>query len=518
MKLLKAHEMASLDSATIKELGIPSLVLMENAARGLYWVIKERFPLIKRVLVVAGKGNNGGDGIALARMLHLEGTGVDIFLPMGGSEGDSKIQLDVAIKLGVKVLNREPSYGCYELIVDALLGTGFRPPVRGNLGNVIEKINASGVKVVSVDVPSGLSADTGDVQEPFVRADITVTFQFPKLCHILFPASKYCGEVFVQDISIPQSLAKDIRRELLLKEDIAVPVREQDTYKNKEGHVLLVGGSVGKTGALILSAIASTRAGSGLVSVGIPEELNPIIETSLVEEMSLPLPGSVRLSFFCADRILELQDRFSALGIGMGMDRYEEGQDIVLELIERWEKPLLLDADALNNLADSGKLDILKERTGTLVLTPHVGEFSRLCGVDSRKIIANQIDLAQEFSTKYGCYLVLKGARTVISTPEGKAYVSVRGSPAMAKGGSGDVLAGILTALIGKRMEVEEALKLGVFLHGLAGELAKEKLHTQSVRARDIVEEIPRAYRLLEERDKPANRAYPVRILPVSHT
>ena len=486
--------MSLIDRKTIEEIGIPSLVLMENASRGVFEKIRKYFPNVKKVLIVAGKGNNGGDGLALARHLFLNDFHVDIFLAFGEVKGDAKIQLEILKKIGVEPLNKKPNFREYDLIVDAIFGTGFQPPVKGSVADLISEINSSGVPVVSVDIPSGLSADTGESFEPSVRADLTVTFQFPKICHFLFPASKKCGKVEVVDISIPEFLAKDIKRNLLRKEDLKPYRREIDTYKTKEGSILLVGGSVGKTGAVMMSVKAATRTGAGLVTVGIPKELNPIFESTLIEEMSLPLPGSDRLSVFCVREILELKDRFHALGVGMGMDRYEEGQDIVISLLEKWEKPILIDADGINNLADYGDYTPLRERKIPAVLTPHIGEFSRLTGYDTKTITYNQIDLAQEFSEKNNCYLVLKGARTVISTPEGRSFLFVDGTPALAKGGTGDVLAGILTTLISK-MEIEEALKLGVYLHGIAGRIAEDKLHTESVKATDVIESLPEAFR-----------------------
>ncbi|WP_461828810.1 NAD(P)H-hydrate dehydratase, partial [Aquifex sp.] len=367
----------------------------------------------------------------------------------------------------------------------------------GKAEEIIKEINESGVPVVSVDIPSGLSADTGEVFEPSVRADVTVTFQFPKICHVLFPASELCGKVYVVDISIPRSLAEGIKKEVLLPDNLTLYRRRKNTYKTKEGHLLIVGGSAGKTGAVVMSAKAATRAGAGLVSVGIPEELNTVVESLIVEEMSIPLPGAERLSYFAVKEILSLQERHNVLVLGMGMDRYEEGQDIVLKLLERWEKPLLLDADGINNLADYGDYSVLKDRKIPAVLTPHIGEFSRLTKKDTKFIAENQTEVAAEFATENNCYVVLKGARTVIATPQGRAFISLRGTPAMAKGGVGDVLAGVLGALMGK-MEIEEALKLGVFLHGLAGEIAEERTHTESLKALDIVEALPEAYRRLE--------------------
>jgi len=497
MKVLKAKEMANLDRTTIEEVGIPSLVLMENAASGLFEAVQRHFSPKSKTLIVAGKGNNGGDGIALARKMFLKSYPVEIFLVFEEVKGDALVQLEIAKRLGINILKEKPNFRDYELIVDAIFGTGFTPPATGVAAEIIKEINESGVPVLSVDLPSGLSADSGEVFEPSVRASITVTFQFPKVCHILFPASNLCGKVFVADISIPPKLAEEINREVLLPQSLTLYKRKRDTYKTKEGHVLIVGGSVGKTGAVVMSARAATRAGAGLVSVGIPEELNPIVESLIVEEMSVPLAGAQRLSYFSVKEILSLQERHSVLVLGMGMDRYEEGQDIVLSLLERWEKPLILDADGINNLADYGDYSVLKNRKVPAILTPHIGEFSRLTKREAKFITENQIDVALEFATEYNCYLVLKGARTVIATPKGRAFVSLRGTPAMAKGGVGDVLAGILGALVGK-MEIEEALKLGVFLHGLAGEVAEEKTHTESLKALDLVEAIPEAYKRLE--------------------
>ena len=497
MKILKSNEMKECDEKTIKDLGIPSLVLMENASRGIYEVLIKEFPNAKKVLIVAGKGNNGGDGIALGRLLHLKGYKVDVFLVFGEVKGDAKIQLEIIKKLGIEPLKEKPNFKNYDLVVDAIFGTGFTPPVKGEVSEIIEEINYSGVPVISVDIPSGLSADSGKDYEPSIKADITVTFQFPKVCHLLFPASKKCGKVYVVDISIPEIYAKEVKRELLTPNKIKIYKRERDTYKTKEGHVLIVGGSVGKTGAVVMSAKASTKAGAGLVSVGVPENLNPIVESLIIEEMSIPLKGIDRLSYFCVEQILELQERHHVLALGMGMGRYEEGQDIVVEILEKWEKPILLDADGINNLADFGDYSVLRNRKIPAVLTPHIGEFSRLIKKDTREIYYNQIDLVQEFSVQNNCYLVLKGARTVISTPEGKAYLSTRGTPAMAKGGVGDVLSGILTALISK-MDIEEALKLGVFLHGLSGEICEEEEHTETLKALDIVDKLPKAYKRLE--------------------
>ncbi len=494
--------MLSLDSRTVDEVGLPSIILMENAALKTIEVIKDKFKNAKKFLVVAGKGNNGGDGLAIARHLHLLGYRVDYVLALGDElKEDAMVNYKALRNLGLYPKEGIPGDE-YDLIVDALFGTGFKPPPLGESVKWIEFIKRSSSPVLSVDVPSGLSADTGKLYEPSVRADVTVTFQFPKVCHVLYPASKLCGEVYVVNIGIPEFFANCINRETI--DVVKVPYREPDVHKGKMGHVLLLGSSKGKTGALIMAAKAAIRTGSGLVSVGVPSELNHIFEIALTEEMSIPLEGTERLSYRAAEEIISIKERFNAVGVGMGMERYQEGSILIKKLILEVEKPLLIDADGLNNLADLKDMSFLKERESPLVLTPHVGEFERLSGLDKETIVNNLIDVAVEFSQRWGCFLVLKSSRTVIATPNGKAYLSMRGTSAMAKGGVGDVLSGILTSLLGRGMEVEEALKLGVFLHGLAGEVAEREKHKESVKALDIVEHIPKAYNHIENESYPS--------------
>jgi NAD(P)H-hydrate epimerase len=472
---------------------------MENASLAVARVIKQKFPEGSKVLVLVGKGNNGGDGLACARHLKLWGYRVDLFLVFGEVKGDALFQLNLLRTLGVEPLKDLPRLEDYHLIVDAIFGTGFQPPVKPPAETIIKTLERTKVPILSVDIPSGLSADSGKLYTPSVKANITITFQFPKVCHLLHPASKQCGELYVAHIGIPEVFVEDVRREVILR--VEPPKREPDIHKGKAGHVLLVGGSVGKTGAIIMSAKSATRAGAGLVSVGVPQNLNPIFEVALTEEMSIPLPGEDFLSYRAWETILKEQDRFSILGIGMGMGRTEEGQRLVLKLLEVWEKPILLDADALNNLADSKRLEVLKERSSPTILTPHVGEFERLSGLPKEDIVHNLMDRALEFAVNNQCYVVLKSSRTAIGTPDGRCFLSTRGTPAMAKGGVGDVLSGILSALVGRGFEVEYALKLGVFLHGLAGEIAEREKHTESVRALDLVEYLPNAYRSLETGD-----------------
>ncbi|MFN3360530.1 MAG: NAD(P)H-hydrate dehydratase [Pseudanabaenaceae cyanobacterium] len=491
MQILKAQEMQAVDQRAIAGIGIPSLVLMERAALGVVTAIGREFGRGQRVLVVAGKGNNGGDGLAIVRQLYLLGYQVDYVLPLGEDlKGDAQIQYQILRNLGLFPLTSVDTKG-YDLLVDALFGTGFTPPPRGAGQAWIERMQGAGIPIVSVDIPSGLVADSGREVVPAVSARVTVTLQFPKLCHLLHPAAKQCGKLYVADIGIPPALAKDIQRQVLLS--VNLPPRAVDVHKGKMGHVLLVGGSVGKTGAVMMAAKASTRAGAGLVTVGVPRGLNQIVETVLLEEMSVPLAGEERLAAEASGEILARQDKFTAVAAGMGMDRYPEGQRIVEELMRQIAVPLVLDADALNNLADAG-VDLLRERPGVTVLTPHVGECHRLTGLPPGEINENLTDVAQQFAQQWGCYIVLKSSRTAIATPQGQVYLSTRGTAAMAKGGMGDVLAGILAALLGKGLAPLEALQIGVFVHGLAGEIAAAEKHTESLRPLDVIETLPQAF------------------------
>ena len=502
--------MQELDSKTINGIGIPSLVLMENAARGVADAVIRFFPNAKKILVVAGKGNNGGDGIAAGRILKIRNRlDVTVYLPYGENElkEDCRVQYKIASQVGVKFTNELPELKEFDLIIDAIFGTGFTPPVKGRWAEVIRKLNASGKPILAVDIPSGISSDSGEVVEPVVKADLTVTFALPKYGQVLYPSASYCGKVLVRDISIPVDLlAGDIKTELIevgkLKD--LIPKRLPYTYKNKEGHVLILGGSPGFTGAVIMSAKAATEAGAGLVTVGVAESLNPIVEQALTEEMSKPLPESEKgfLHPLLGDFIFGNEDykRYTSLVLGPGMGRYKGGQELLEDFLTRWDKPIVIDADGINNLADMGKKgkQLLRERKIPAVLTPHVGEMQRLTGLYRGEIITNQIEVARQFAVENNCYVVLKSARTVIATPEGEAFVNVRGTPAMAKGGVGDVLSGILGALIGK-MPIKEALLLGVSLHAIAGEIAEKNKDTESVRATDIISAIPSAYRFIRD-------------------
>ena len=512
MKVLKSYEMAEIDRLTIEKTGINSLVLMENAGRTSAEIILEKFQNKEKFLVVAGSGNNGGDGLVVARYLNLYKKDITVFILIRDEEklsNDNRENLKILRNLCLtpKFITEENLDLLEEyiekadVIIDAIFGTGFKPPVKGYREDVIKLINRykNRKKVVSIDIPSGLSADSGKIEGAYIEADLTITFAYPKLGHILFPASLKTGDVYVVDISIDRRYTKDIKREILTFSNILLPERERDSHKYSYGHTLVIGGSTGKTGAVIMSAKSASAVGSGLVSVVVPKSLNNIYEISLIEEMSIPVEdrGKGIFSIDAFNQIKELiqKGKFTSIALGMGMSVSDDTKELVKLILENID----LDADGINSLVlNENFKDILKARNGNTVLTPHIGEMARLTGLKTKDILNSMEEVAKEFAEETDSIVVLKGSRTVIATKDGYIYYSTRGSEGMATAGTGDVLAGILASLI-YRIGMVEGTKTGVFIHGLAGEIATEKKHRESVKATDLIEYIDDVLKLIEK-------------------
>ncbi|WP_456384207.1 NAD(P)H-hydrate dehydratase [Persephonella sp.] len=510
MKLLKAREMAFADENTIKLTGIPSLVLMENAGRTASQIILEKLSFSSAV-VVAGGGNNGGDGLVIARYLLLAGRDVKVFILADTRKKlseDNLKNLEIfesfggeAYLIGKDKLRKiiKPIKDA-DLVIDAVFGTGFTPPVKGYRKKALEIINRYARKVVAVDVPSGLSTDTGQIQGTHTKADITITFAAPKPVHVLYPACIYCGDVYVVDISIDRQYLKEFSRYLLEPSMLKLPERSKDSHKYTYGHTLVVGGSKGKTGAVIMACRSATATGSGLVSAVVPEELDQIFESSLIEEMTIPVHsqnGTFGKKAYRQLRDIIKNGKFTSIVAGMGMSVNENTLQVVQQLL-KVRMPLVLDADGINNLVliDNFR-DVLRKRKHPTVLTPHIGEMARLTGLSTKEILSDMETAAKEFSQENRVYTVLKGSRTVIATPEGRVYYSIRGNEGMATAGTGDVLAGITGSLV-YRLGPEEGAKTAVYIHGLAGDLAAQLIHRESMKATDLINFIPEAYNLLE--------------------
>ncbi|HMK65589.1 MAG TPA: NAD(P)H-hydrate dehydratase [Thermodesulfobacteriota bacterium] len=513
MVLTTAAQMKELDRRTIENLGLPGLVLMENAARGAVQVLLKEFPQARSIAVLCGKGNNGGDGLAMARYFQSRGLSVQVFLAGARKDlkGDAAQQLHWADSLGVPVVELtgpgDPVLNNYlpraDLLVDALLGTGLENEVRGIFRDIITRINKEPIPKAAIDIPSGLSSDTGRPLGLCVEADLTVTFGLPKIGQVLFPGSRYAGRLFVIDIGIPPVFWPPVRErvELLESADLAafLPKREPDGHKGSYGHVYLLAGSKGKTGAAAMSSLGALRAGAGLVTLGIPESLNPILEIKLTEAMTDPLPEGEAgyLGAKALDQVLYSLKGKKGLALGPGLSTSEGTRELVRAVIKNTQDlPLVIDADGLNILAESR--DLLPHLSGRAILTPHPGEMARLSGESIGDIQSSRIESAREFSNRYGVIVVLKGARTIIADPVGPVYVNPAAHSVLAAGGTGDVLTGLILGLVSQGLPLIQAACLGVFLHGQAGIILAREKGDQGILASELLEVIPR---LLSEKE-----------------
>jgi len=513
MLVVTAEQMREMDRLTIQKYGVPGLSLMELAGEAVAESILENFGrnAKKGVLVVAGKGNNGGDGLVVARLLKKKRIPCEVALLARQDElsPDAAHNLRAYVKLKGKLTEiSESSWdelsGCIRknaLIVDAILGTGIRSEVRGLFADAITLINSYGLPVVAVDIPSGLDTDKGAPQGVAIQAQMTVALAFPKLGEVIYPGVNYVGELVVADIGIDERAVAEVApsTELLDRETVRwlVPRRELDTHKGSYGHVLVLAGSRGKTGAAILSSRAAMRTGAGLTTLAAPRSLNNIFAGALVEVMTELLRDNAaeEVESLSDDEWRGLLERKNALLFGPGIGVNESTQNILRWLLRNLDMPWVIDADGLNNLAL--EIDRLRRAKVAPVLTPHPGEMARLIGKNTSEINSDRVEIARSFAVEHGCHLVLKGARTVIATPNGRVFINPTGNPGMASAGMGDVLAGILTALLGQGFTPEDAMKLGVYLHGLVGDMVAETKGQIGLIASDIIEHLPAGMRAL---------------------
>jgi len=502
MRVLNAAQMRDADRQTIEQIGIPSMVLMENAGRQVVAALEAAYDDLqdRHVAVLCGLGNNGGDGFVVARTLFQRGTAVSVFV-IGNLEtikGDARLNVEILSRLGMSVVEIADEQA-WELhfseiskcddIIDAIFGTGLRQPLSGMLETVAADLNASGIPVTAVDLPSGLSADHADPIGDCIRANITVTFAAPKLPLVLPSGESRAGSIVVADIGIPPEIIDNLsgpRIELLTREAMRelIHPREPDSHKGDFGHVLIVAGSRGKTGAAHLAALGALRSGAGLVTVATPSSLQPIVAAMGAEYMTVGLEDENGLVCRQAvDRILELEQDVIAVGPGLGAG--SEVTAFMEALIEQADGPLVLDADALNALTK--KTDLLRTGgTRQIIITPHPGEMARLVGTSVDDVQANRLEVARDFAVNHQIYVVLKGYRTLVATPDGKVFINPLGNPGMATGGTGDVLTGVMSAWLGQLLDAEAACRLAVYLHALAGDLAEADEGEVAMTATDL--------------------------------
>ena len=520
MRVLNTQQMREADRRTIDEIGIPSVVLMENAGRQAVAAMEAAFEGIasSRVGVLCGRGSNGGDGFVVARTLVQRGIETIVFLLGSVSDvrGDARTNLEILGRIGLTVvevtsaqeweLHFSEVSEC-DLIVDAMLGTGFHGPLTGLLETVVADVNDLAVPVVAIDLPTGLSADSHETDGSAIVAAMTVTLAAPKIPLVLPPADKHAGDLVIADIGIPipvldesdgpyvEPLTRERMRDL-------VSVRAPESHKGDFGRVLIVAGSVGKTGAAHLAAIGALRSGAGLVTVAAPKSCVPIIASMAAEYMTIPLDETPvgTIDFAALDRVLDFKADVIAVGPGLGTEPSTAA--FVQGLVERAGVPLVLDADALN--AFSGDPDRLIGRDGVeIMITPHPGEMARLLGRTVESVQGDRLNVAREFAAAHRLHVVLKGHRTIIAGPDDRAFINLTGNAGMATGGIGDVLTGMIAGFFAQLLDPEAACKIAVYLHGSAGDLAEADEGEASLIATDLVSRIGDAILELTARRKP---------------
>ncbi len=509
--------MREIDRVTIKKFGIPETILMENAGLQSLYYLKECLGSIKgrRFGIFCGKGSNGGDGFVLARQLEINGADATVYLLAKKSElrGDAKLNMKAFSKMGGEIIETLKPADIKKLksrirhedaLVDAMLGTGINSALKGVYKTAVESINEWADFVLAIDIPTGMSSDSGVSYGTHIIADATITFGCPKTGMMFYPAARSVGELMVANISFPaQALDESPCDAYLLDEEWvreAMPVRDPADHKGSYGHAVVCGGATGMGGASGLAALAALKVGAGLVTAAVPHSLSIEFELGIKEVMSFHL-GKDLGKPENAEALIGYSNDKSALLIGPGMGRGANLTDLVTKAVAGVKKPIVIDADAITNIAP--KKDILKKAAAPVIITPHPGEMSRLIGISTKKINENRLKVAKDFSKKYKCITVLKGARTVIAAPDGTAYVNATGNPNLASGGSGDVLGGMIVGFLAQGVAPMTAAALAVYLHGLAADIYTEEENEYSLTASELIDFVPVAITkaLAEEED-----------------
>ena len=507
LKVLTAREMQDIDKRCIEECGIPGILLMENAGRGAVEILKRKFPGIgsQKIIIFCGKGNNGGDGFVIAR--HLFNMGAEVLVLLAGKipelKSDAGLNARIAETIGVEISevhsgnlkSFDHRLRHCDMIIDAIFGTGLAKPAGELYEPIFAAINRAGKCVVSVDIPSGVDSDSGQLTGPHVRADMTLALAMLKRSHLLYPAAGVMGEIAVVDIGIPAKALKEtnVSVQMVEKNDIAqgFKKRSRESHKGDFGHVLVIAGSLGKGGAAGLTALGALRAGCGLVTLAIPESCQKALQFNPLEVMTVAVPETKNgtLALAAKDVLLQQVQGKSVVAVGPGISTDSETLQLLQELLPAIQVPLVIDADAVNCLAKNP--DWRTRIQCEPVLTPHPKEMSRISGQCTLEIQQNRIEAAARFSRENAVFLVLKGARSLIAFPDGSVYINPTGNPGMATAGSGDVLTGIIAGLIAQGMKTGQAAMAGTYLHGLAGDIYAEKFTETGLIASDLLDCLP---------------------------
>ena len=514
-KVASAEEMRGCDEEAIRGYEIPGIVLMENAARGTADIMRGIIPGLsdKHILIVCGKGNNGGDGFALARHLFERGSAVTVasLSPVSHIKGDARINADIIQKMSrsdssgrlsyIKSITREhlEQLPHADVIVDAILGTGFKGKLRPKIASIVAWMNEQKATRIAIDIPSGIDADTGFCEGITVQADYTCTMGLVKTGLLFSKGREVSGKVFCIDIQIPHEVYRrsKISSYLVRESDVrkAIPKRSPDAHKYQVGKVFVLAGSTGLTGAAALASESALRCGAGAVVLGVPESLNLMMEKKLTEVMTLPLPdnGAGEVHISALDSIRKQCEWADIIAAGPGLGRSEDVENIIIHILKDIEKPLILDADALNVLA--GNDFLFEKRKSPVIITPHTGEFSRLSGIDLKEIQNERLRVARDYARKRKVTLLLKGGPSIVASKDDKLYINSSGNPGMATAGAGDVLTGTIAGLWAQGLSDEAAAYCGAYIHGAAGDLAREKYGELAMIAGDIQEALLKVFK-----------------------
>ncbi|MDQ1335614.1 MAG: ADP-dependent NAD(P)H-hydrate dehydratase / NAD(P)H-hydrate epimerase [Thermodesulfobacteriota bacterium] len=505
MKISRVSEMRRLDQTAVEAFGIREELLMENAGDAVYSVISSEVGVQgKTFIICCGIGNNGGDGLVIARKIHSNGGRVKVFIlgDRAKYKGAARLNLDIVSNLKIEIRDVTSVDAVRmdivhaDAIVDAIFGTGLIREATGIYRDVIELINARGKTVISADIPSGVSGDSGQVMGVAVQADYTVTFGLPKLGNILFPGHERCGKLYVTHISFPPVLYDADALRVEVNRPKKLPIRDRNAHKGSVGQVLFIAGAAAYFGAPYFSALSFLKAGGGYSRLAAPASVIPFIAAKGSEIVFLPQKetGAGSVAFENKDTLVELAAKMDMVVLGPGLSLNEETQRLVRALAREIHRPMLIDGDGIT--AVSGDLKVLSERKADTILTPHLGEMSRLTGLSVQEIDGNKIDILQRTSKELNAAVVLKGGRSLIGFPDGKVYVNMSGNPGMASAGSGDVLTGTVAAMFGLGLSLRDAVLKGVFIHGFAGDLAAEEKGEDGMTAQDILVHLPIAMKM----------------------
>lgn len=522
MKISTVEEMHECDKRAMEKYGIEELLLMENAGHAVYFAIIRHLGNVNdlRFVVFAGPGNNGGDALMVARKLYSNGARVKVYLMSSPEKykGAARINYEIVKKLGIPLVTFSKDEAMVDVmhadcVVDGILGTGISRNVEGKYAEAVDIINKHSKYTVSVDIPSGINGNSGKIMGTAVKADITVTFGLPKVGNVLYPGFEHCGRLYVSHISFPPENYNRPDIKIETNDPLPLPPRKKDGHKGTFGDTLFIAGARKYYGAPYFAALSFLKAGGGYSRLATPESVVPFLGAGGCEIVFHPMPetddGSI--SFTAKEELLKISDIVDFVVLGPGASLNERTQNLIIDLIGAITKPIIVDGDGLTALARNK--DVLKNREYPTVLTPHPGEMARLTGLSISEVLADKINIARNFALSNKVYLVLKGAHTQIATPDGRVFINMSGNSGMATAGSGDVLTGTIAAMYGLGFDIESAVRMGVFVHGLAGDIAASRKGEDGITAKDIMESLPEAMRMLRNNFDEVSKKYTLEVI-----